>query len=80
LIVSTLVLIVNARIATGDPRRPWADAVVLEGDQVVVIGSSAELRTRCGAQVRVIDAQGVLLDPAQSVAVAQRIVRMEGTP
>jgi len=33
--VSSLRLIVNARIATGDPRRPWADAALLDGGRVV---------------------------------------------
>lgn len=39
-------LLVNARVATGDPRRPWADAILFEGDRVVAIGSSAALRKR----------------------------------
>jgi len=51
-------LIVNARIRTGDPRRPWADAVALAGDRVVAVGSSAGLRKRASAGVEVIDAGG----------------------
>lgn len=50
-------LIVNARIATGDPRRPWADAMLLEGDTVTAVGSSAALRKRA-ADALVIDAGG----------------------
>lgn len=50
-------LIVNARVATGDPRRPWADAILLEGDRVVAVGQSAALRKRAG-DATVIDAQG----------------------
>lgn len=50
-------LIVNARVATGDPRRPWADAVALAGDAVVRLGSSAELR-KLAADARVVDARG----------------------
>jgi len=56
------VLIVNARIATGVPRRPWADAVVCDGPTVVAIGSSAELRKRFGAEARVVNAQGAIID------------------
>ncbi len=37
-------VIVNARIATGDPRRPFVDAVVVQDDRVLAMGSSAELR------------------------------------
>ncbi len=50
-------LIVNARIATGDPRRPWADAMLLDGDTVVEIGTSAALRKRAG-DAEVVDARG----------------------
>ncbi len=51
-------VIVNARVRTGDPRRPWADAVALAVDRVVAVGSSAELRKLAPADVVVVDAQG----------------------
>jgi predicted amidohydrolase YtcJ len=54
-------LIVNARVETGDPRRPWADAVALAGDRVVAAGSSAELRKLAPAEVPVVDARGTVL-------------------
>ncbi len=50
-------LYVNARIRTGDPRRPWADAMLVREGRVVAIGSSAELRKRAD-NVEVIDALG----------------------
>lgn len=56
------VLIVNARIATGDPRRPWADAVVHDGTTVLAIGSSAELRKRFAPEARVVDTKGAVID------------------
>ena len=55
-------VIVNARIPTGDPRRPWADAIAIEGDRVVVISSSAEVM-KLSAGARVIDAKGASLGP-----------------
>jgi predicted amidohydrolase YtcJ len=55
-------LIVNARIATGDPRRPWADALLLDADQVVQVGASAELRKRA-PDAEVIDARGAEWSP-----------------
>ena len=55
-------LIVNARIATGDPRRPWADALLLDADQVVQVGASAELRKRA-PDAQVIDARGAEWSP-----------------
>ncbi len=55
-------LIVNARIATGDPRRPWADAMLLDDERVVRVGASAALRKEApGAEV--IDARGALVTP-----------------
>ena len=50
--------IVNARVATGDPKRPWADAVLLEGDRVVMVGSSAAIRKLTGPETIVVDANG----------------------
>ena len=55
-------LIVNAKVWTGDPRRPWADAVAIEGDRIAAVGSSAELRKRAGDD-RVIDAHGAMVTP-----------------
>ncbi len=50
-------LYVNARIRTGDPRRPWADAMLVRDGHVVAVGSSAEMR-KLVVDVEVIDALG----------------------
>ena len=55
-------LIVNARIATGDPRRPWADAMLVDGNRVIAIGSSAALRKRA-PEAEVVDANGGAVQP-----------------
>jgi predicted amidohydrolase YtcJ len=55
--------IVNARVWTGDPRRPWADAVLVRGERLAAVGSSAEIRKRAGSAVRVIDAKGAMMTP-----------------
>jgi predicted amidohydrolase YtcJ len=55
--------IVNARVWTGDPRRPWADAVAVEGARIAAVGSSAEVRKLAGTQTRVIDAHGAMVVP-----------------
>ena len=63
---STPVLaIVNARVWTNDPRRPWADALLVSGEHILAVGSSAELRKRAGATATVIDASGRLVVPGQ---------------
>ena len=55
-------VIVNARVWTGDPRRPWADAVAIDGERIAAVGSSAEIRKLAG-DARVIDAKGAMLVP-----------------
>ena len=52
--------VVNARVWTGDPRRPWADALVARGDRLAFVGSAAEARklTRDAPGAEVVDAGG----------------------
>ena len=54
--------IVNARVWTGDPRRPWADAVLVRGARIEAVGSSAEVKKRA-AGARVVDAKGMMVAP-----------------
>src|SRR5258708_6678803 len=54
--------IVNARVWTGDVSRPWVDAVLVKGDRIEAVGSSAEIRKRA-AGARVIDAKGRMVTP-----------------
>ncbi|MCU0623681.1 MAG: hypothetical protein MUF53_07425 [Gemmatimonadaceae bacterium] len=51
-------LVVNARIATGHPRRPWAEAAEVVGDRVVWMGSAAEAMKRRRAGLVVVDLKG----------------------
>jgi len=55
--------IVNARVWTGDARRPWADAVAVEGNHIAAVGSSAEIRKLASSSTRVIDAGGAMVVP-----------------
>jgi predicted amidohydrolase YtcJ len=55
--------VVNARVLTGDSRRPWADAVAVRGDRIAAVGSSAEVRKMCVATTRVVDANAQMLIP-----------------
>ena len=59
--------IVNARVWTGDERRPWADAVLVTGDRISAVGSSAEVRKAVRPMTRVIDANGAMLTPGPDV-------------
>ena len=60
---TTSLAIVNARVWTGDPKRPWADAVAVAGDRIVAVGSSAEVRKLGSAGTRVVDAKGMMVVP-----------------
>ena len=53
--------IVNARVWTADSARPWAEAIAVNGDTIVAVGSSAEIR-KLGAP-RVVDAKGGMVAP-----------------
>jgi predicted amidohydrolase YtcJ len=55
--------VVNARIWSGNPKRPWAEAIAVRGDRIAAVGSSAEIRKIAGSGARVIDAHGQLLVP-----------------
>lgn len=56
--------IVNARIFTAHHGRPWADALLVRGARIELLGTSAEVRKRAGLTVRVVDARGGLLLPS----------------
>jgi predicted amidohydrolase YtcJ len=55
--------VVNARAWTGDARRPWVDAIAVEGERIAAVGSSAEIRKLAGSTARVIDARGMMIVP-----------------
>lgn len=59
------IVIVNARVWTGDARRPWVDAVAIEGDRIRAVGTSAEIM-KLAAGARVIDAKGAMVTPGFS--------------
>jgi len=55
--------VVNARVWTGDPRRPWAGAVIATGDRITAVGSSAEIQKLARPATRVVDAAGGMVVP-----------------
>jgi predicted amidohydrolase YtcJ len=55
--------IVNARVWTGDRRRPWADAVLIQGERIEAVGASAAIRKRVTSATRIIDAHGMMVMP-----------------
>lgn len=55
--------IVNARVWTGDARRPWAEAVAVRGERIAAVGSGAEIRKLANSATRIIDAAGGMVVP-----------------
>jgi predicted amidohydrolase YtcJ len=60
---SVTLAVVNARVWTGNPKRPWADAVAARGDSIVAVGTSAEVKKAAGEGARIIDAKGAMVVP-----------------
>jgi len=51
-------LLVNGVIHTGDPARPRAEAVAIDGERIVAVGPNSKIRALAGAKTRVVDLQG----------------------
>ena len=59
---SISIAVVNARIWTGDPAKPWAEALAIDGETIALVGANAEVRNVArGAEI--IDAGGRLITP-----------------
>jgi len=56
-------IIVNAKVFTADPSRPYARAVAIEGGRIEAVGDEAEIRRLADPHARVIDAGGRLVTP-----------------
>lgn len=54
--------LVNARVWTGDPAAPWAEAIAASGERIAAVGTSAEIR-RLAAAAAPVDAGGRLVVP-----------------
>jgi predicted amidohydrolase YtcJ len=59
----TSLVITGARVWTGDPDQPWAEAVAVSGDKIVTVGSVAEIAPLIGDETELIEAGGGMLVP-----------------
>lgn len=56
--------LINGRIFTADPARPWATALAIRGGYIAYVGEdAAEARATAGAQAQVIDLAGRMATP-----------------
>jgi predicted amidohydrolase YtcJ len=56
-------VLVNGRIYTVDPARPWAEAVSIRGDRILAVGTNDVVKSTAGAQSRTIDLKGAFVSP-----------------
>jgi len=78
------IVILNARVYTGDAARPWAEAVSIQANRIALVGTTAEIKASAGS-ARTIDAAGRLLIPGFNDAHAHpgampEAARLEGPP
>ncbi len=55
--------ILTGRIWTGNPRQLWAEAIGIEGEQIVAVGEESDVSSKLGRDVRKIDAGEGLIVP-----------------
>jgi predicted amidohydrolase YtcJ len=53
----------NAVIWTGDPARPWAEAMLVKDSRIVAVGSEAEVEAEAGSGVKRVDLGGSFVCP-----------------
>ncbi len=56
-------IITNAKVYTVNAQQPWAEAVAIQGERILLVGSAKDVLKRRGAATKVIDAGGRLLLP-----------------
>jgi len=56
-------ILLNGKVFTADPAKPWVEAIAVRGDRIDAIGTTAALRERAGARTRVIDVAGRVVIP-----------------
>lgn len=53
----------NAKVFTGNPAQPYAEAIAIRGEKILAVGTNAEVLARSGPQTEVTDVGGKLVIP-----------------
>ena len=56
-------VVTGARVWTGDPESPWAEAVAVADEEILAVGSAADIAKLIGEATEIIDSDGGLLVP-----------------
>jgi len=57
------IVVRDARVWTGDPDRPWAEAIASRGERIVAVGSNAEVDALAGPETTVVSVPDAMLVP-----------------
>src|SRR5512137_2197741 len=57
------IAILNSRVYTGVPGKPWAEAVAMRDGRIVAAGSNADVKQVCGANAQIFELPGRLVTP-----------------
>jgi hypothetical protein len=60
---SASLVITDARVWTGDPEQPWAEAVASTGEIIIAVGSTDDIAALIGEDTEVISVEGSMLVP-----------------
>jgi hypothetical protein len=55
--------ILNSRIYTGDPGKPWAEAMAIQGNRILAVGTNDEVRRATARSAQVFELPGRLVVP-----------------
>jgi predicted amidohydrolase YtcJ len=56
-------VIASSKIYTGDPARPWAEALGIKDGKIAAVGSTAEVRAACSRSAQLLELPGRLVTP-----------------
>ncbi len=54
-------VVTGSRVFTADPEQPWAEAVVIDGERIVFVGSLVEAHAMAGLDASTVTAPGVVM-------------------
>jgi predicted amidohydrolase YtcJ len=57
------IVILSGKVFTGDPARPFVEAVAIEGNRITAVGTTPEIKALARDKTRVIDAKGRVVIP-----------------
>jgi predicted amidohydrolase YtcJ len=61
--ITASLVVTDARVWTGNPEQPWAEAVASDGDVIIAVGSNEEIGRLVGDRTEVLSSPGAMLVP-----------------